>query len=176
MAISVWGSCDPLPKLATMTLPGVIGWSFPTSRTLSTRGVWNFLKRGPPTPCPSELLVCQRRGESTIPCLIFTPLGVEQQLKIFRDDFLVAAAPRLHHLVPPHFGIPCFDNPPKHNAVPINKVDGRLRGDNPVGVGVGVAHHPMGAFGKGFGAEGGSLEMKGGAHEDPQYRCTEVVL
>ena len=89
---------------------------------------WNFLKRGPPTPDPKVLLLCQRRGSSGIPGLIFTPRGVERQLKIFRDDFFVAAAPCLHHLVPPHLAIPCFHKPPKHNvAVPINKVEGPWR-------------------------------------------------
>ena len=70
--------------------------------------------------------------------------------------FFVAAAPRLHHLVPPHLTIPCLHKPPKHNvAVPINKVEGRLRGANPVGGGVRAAHHPMRGVGKGFGADGG---------------------
>ena len=68
-----------------------------------------------------------------IPCLIFTPCGVEQHLKNFCDDFFVAAAPRLHHLVPPNLTSPCFHKPPKHNvAVPINKAEGRLGGANPV--------------------------------------------
>ena len=100
--------------------------------------------------------------ENRIPCLIFTLPGVEHKLKIFCDDFLVAAAPRLHHLVPPPFAIPCFNKPPKHNvAVPFNEVDGRLLGANPVGVGVGVAHHSMGGSGRGSLRRAGSLEMKG---------------
>ena len=46
---------------------------------------------------------------------------------------ICAAAPRLHHLVPPHLTILCLHKPPKHNvAVPINKVEGRLGGANPV--------------------------------------------
>ena len=75
--------------------------------------------------------------------MIFTPRGVEKQLKIFCDDFFVAAAPCRHHLVPPHLAIPCFHKPPKHNvAVPINKGDGRLGGANPVGGGVGLPITP----------------------------------
>ena len=124
---------------------------------------WNFLKRGPPTPNPKELLLCQRQGKLRIPGLILTPRGVEKQLKIFRDDFFVATAPCLHHLVPPHLPIPCFHKPSKHNvADPINKVEGRLGGANPVGGGVGVAHHPMTEIGKGFGAEGGFTRNEGG--------------
>ena len=91
------------------------------------------------------------------------PPGVEQQLKTFCGEFLVAAAPRLHHLVLPPFTIPCFDKPPKHNvAVPVNKVDGRLGGANPFGVRFRVAHHPMGGSGQGFGAEGGFTRNEGG--------------
>ena len=53
--------------------------------------------------------------------------------------------------------------PPKHNvAVPINKVEGRLRGANPVGGGVRAARHPMRGVGKGFGAEGGFTRNEGG--------------
>ena len=118
-------------------------------------------------------------GELRIPCLIFTPRGVEKQLKNFSDDFLVGAAPRLHHLVPPHLAIPCFHKPPKHNvAVPINKVEGRLGGANPIGGGVGPAcpsPHEGGQEGVQCGG-GGSLEMKGGAHEAPRYHCKELVL
>ena len=40
-------------------------------------------------------------------------------------------------------------------AVPINKVEGRLRGANPVGGGDRAAHHPMRGVGKGFGADRG---------------------
>ena len=94
---------------------------------------WNFLKRGPPTPDPKLLLLCQRRGGLRILGLIFTPRGIEKQLKIFCDDFFDTTAPRLHHLVPPHLTIPWFHKPPKHNvAVPINKVEGRLGGANGV--------------------------------------------
>ena len=151
VATLVWGSCGPLPTLPTMTLPGVIGWRSPTQGTLSVRSGWNFLKRGPPTPDPKLLL-----GELRILGPILTPRGVEKELKIFCDDFFVAAAPRLHHFVPPHLTIPCFHKPPKHNvAVPINKVEGRPGGANPVGGGVRAAHHPMRGVGKGFRAEGG---------------------
>ena len=136
-----------------------------------------LLEKRPPDPRPQEALALPTPREIRIPCLIFTPPGVEQQLKIFCDDFFVAAAPRLHHLVSPHLTIPWFHKPPNHNvAVPINKVEGRLGGANPVWGGVGVAHHPMRGFGKVFGAEGGSLEMKGGAHEAPRYHCKELVL
>ena len=125
---------------------------------------WNFLKRGPPTPDRKLLLLCPRRGGRRILGLIFTPCGVEKQLKIFCDDFFGATAPRLHHLVPAHLTIPWFHKPPKHNvAVPINKVEGRLGGANPVGGGVGVANHPMRGTGRGSVRRGGSLEMKGGA-------------
>ena len=126
---------------------------------------WNFLKRGPPTPDRMLLLLCPRRGGLGILGLIFTPRGVEKQLKIFCDDFFVATAPRLHHLVPPHLTIPWFHKPPKHNvAVPTNKVEGRLGGANPVGGGVGVANHPMRGVEKGFGAEGGFTRNEGGGH------------
>ena len=62
VATLVWGRYGPLPTLATMTLPGVIGWRSPTPGTLSVRWGWDFLKRGPPTPDPKLLLLCQRRG------------------------------------------------------------------------------------------------------------------
>ena len=76
-----------------------------------------------------------------------------------------SCAPRLHHLVPPHLTIPCFQKPPKHNvAAPINKVEGRLGGANPVGGGVGVANHPKWGVEKGFGAEGGFTRNEGGGH------------
>ena len=79
------------------------------------------------------------------------------------DDFFVAAAPHLHHLVPPHLAIPCFRKPPEHNvAVPINIVEGPLGGGKPLGGVVGVAHHPKRGFGKGFGAEGGFTRNEGG--------------
>ena len=32
------GELGPLPILSTITLPGIIGWRFPTSGTLSTQG------------------------------------------------------------------------------------------------------------------------------------------
>ena len=57
---------------------------------------------------------------------------------------------------PPHLTVFCLYHPPKHLVtVPINKVDGGLRGANPVGVGGVIARHPKGGVGKGFGAEGG---------------------
>ena len=95
--------------------------------------------------------------------MIFTPRGVEKQLKNFCDNFFVAAAPRLHHLVLPHLTIPWFRKPPKNNvAVPINKLEGRPGGANPVGGGVGGANHPMRGVGKGFGAEAGFTRNEGG--------------
>ena len=155
VATSVWGSCGPLPTLATMTLPGVIGWRSPTPRTLSVRWGWNFLKRGPPTPTPSCSCFANAGGAQD-PWPILTPRGVEKELKILCDDFFVAATPRLHHLVPPHLTIPCLHKPPKHNvAVPINKFEGRLGGANPVGGGVRASRHPKRGVRKGFGAEGG---------------------
>ena len=36
----------------------------PNLRDTFREGGWNFLKRGPPTPDPGELLLCQRRGRS----------------------------------------------------------------------------------------------------------------
>ena len=115
-----------------------------------------LLEKRPPDTLPQGAFALPTPREIRIPCLIFTPRGVEQQLKNFCEDFFVAAAQRLHHLPPPHFAIPCFHKPPKHNvAVPINKVEGRLGGASPVGGGVGVAHHPMRGFGKGLGAQGG---------------------
>ena len=141
------------------------------------RGV-ELLEERPPDPQPQGAFALPRPGEIRIPCLIFTPPGVEKQLKIFCDDFFVATAPRLHHLVPPHLAIPCFHKPPKHNvAVPINKVGGRLGGTNPVRGGVGVAHHPMRGVGKVFSGEGGFTRNEwGGAHEAPRYHCKEVVM
>ena len=124
---------------------------------------WNFLKRGPPTPDPKVLLLCHRRGSAGSLACSSLRAALKRSSKIFCDDFFVAAAPRLHHLVPPHLTIPCLHKPPKHNvAVPINKVEGRLRGANPVGGGVRAARHPMRGVGKGFGAEGGFTRTEGG--------------
>ena len=106
---------------------------------------WNFSKRGLPTPTPRCFCFANAGGaQDPLPDLHSEKF--EKQLKIFRDDFFVAAAPRLHHLVPPHLAIPCFHKPPKHNAA----------------VGVGVAHHPMRGVEKGFGAEGGFTQNEGG--------------
>ena len=115
-----------------------------------------LLEERPPHPRPQGALALPTAGERRILGLLLTGRGVEKELKILCDDFFVAAAPRLHYLVPPHLTIPCLHKPPKHNvAVPINKVEGRLRGANPVGGGVRAAHHPMRGVEKGFGAEGG---------------------
>ena len=123
----------------------------------------NFLKRAPPKPRPQGALALPPAGERRILGLLLTARGVEKELKILCDDFFVAAAPRLHHLVAPHLTIQCLHKPPKHNvAVPINKVEGRLRGANPVGGGVRAARHPMRGVGKGFGAEGGFTQNEGG--------------
>ena len=128
----------------------------PDLRDTFHEGGVELLEKRPPDPRPQGAFALPMPRKNRIPCLIFTPRGVEQQLKIFCDDLSVAAARRLHHRVPPHLTIPCFHKPPKHNvAVPINKAEGRLRGANPVGGGVRVAHHPMRGFEKGFGAEGG---------------------
>ena len=163
MATSVWGSCGPLPTLATMTLPGVIGWRSPTPGTLLVRWGLNFLKRGPPTPDPKVLLLCHRRGSAGSLACSSVRAALEKNLLILCDDFFVAAAPRLHHLVPPHLTIPCLHKPPKHNvAVPINKVEWRLRGANPVGGGVRAARQPMRGVGEEFGAEGGFTRNEGG--------------
>ena len=117
-----------------------------------------LLEKRPPDPRPQGAFALPTPREIRVPCLIFTPHGVE----IFCNDFFVAAAPRLHHLVPPHLTILWFHKPPKHNvAVPINKVEGRLGGADPVRGGVGVAHHPMRGFGKGFGAMGGFAQNEG---------------
>ena len=125
--------------------------------------VVELLEERPPHTRPQGAVALPTPGELTIPGLIFTPRGVEKQLKIIRDDFFVAAAPCLHHLVPPHLAIPCFHKPPKHNvAVPTNKVEERLGGANPTGGGVGVAHHPIRGVGKGFGVEGGFTRNEGG--------------
>ena len=122
-----------------------------------------LLEERPPHPRPQGALALPPAGELGILGLLLTPRGVEKELKIFCDDFFVAAAPRLHHLVPPHLTIPFLHKPPKHNvAVPINKVEGRLRGANPVGGGVRAARHPMRGVGKGFGAEGGFTRNEGG--------------
>ena len=103
-----------------------------------------LLEERPPNPRPQGALALPTPGELRIPGLIFTLRGVEKQLKNLCDDFFFAAAPCLHYLVLPHLTIPWSHKPPKHNvAVPINKVEGRLGGANPVGGGVGVAHHPM---------------------------------
>ena len=100
--------------------------------TLGEGGV-ELLEGGPPDPRPQRAFALPTPRESRIPCLIFTPPGVEKQLKIFCDEFFVAAAQRLHHLVPTNLAIPCFNKPPEHNvAVPINRVEGRLGGANPV--------------------------------------------
>ena len=127
------------------------------------RGGVELLEERPPDPRPQGAFALPTPRAIRIPCLIFTPPGVEEQLKIFWDDFFVAAAPRLHHLVPPHLTYPWFHKPPKHNvAVPINKVEGRLGGANPVRGGVGVAHHPMRGVRKVFGAELGFTRNEGG--------------
>ena len=99
-----------------------------------------FLEERPPHPRPQVALALPTPGELRILGLIFTPRGIEKQLKIFCDDFFVAAAPRLHHFVPPHLTIPCFHKPPKHNvAVPINKVEGGWEGPTLSGAGWGCS-------------------------------------
>ena len=157
-----WGSWCPLPILATMTLRGVIAWTFPTLGTLSTRGGgWNSLKSTPPPPMTQPAFDLPTPGEFRIPCLLLTQAGVEQRLETFPHNFLVATAPRPHHLVPPHLAILCFHNPPKHNvAVPINKVEGGLRGANHVGVSGEIARHPTGGGGREGVRCGGGVHLK----------------
>ena len=88
-------------------------------------GGLELLEKRPPNPRPQGPFALPTPRGIGIPCLIFTPRGIEQQLKIFCD---VAAAPRLHHLVPPHLTIPCFHKPLKHNvAVPISAQKVRIR-------------------------------------------------
>ena len=137
-----------------------------------------LLEERPPQPRPQVALALQTPGKLRIRGPIFTPRGVEKHLKIFCGDFFVAAAPSLQNLVPPHLTIWWFRKPPKHNvAVPINKIEGRLGGTNPVQGGVGVANRPMRGVGKGFGAEGGFTRNEGGGGiEAPRYHCKEVVL
>ena len=128
----------------------------PNLRDTFHEGGVELLEKRPHDPLPQQAIALPTPREIRNPCLIFTPRGVGQQLKNFCNDFFVAAAPSLHHLVPPHLEILRFHKPPKHNvAVPINNVEGRQGGANSVRGGVGLAHHPMRAFGKGFGAEGG---------------------
>ena len=137
-----------------------------------------LLEKRPLDPLPQGGCALPTPRKIRIPCLIFTPRGVEQQLKIFCDVFFAAAAPSLHHLVPPHLTIPCFHSPPKHNvAVPINKVEGWLGGTNLLGAGSGLPTTPRGGSGRGSVRMGASLEMKGGgAHEAPRYHCKKLVL
>ena len=66
-----------------------------------------LLEERPPDPRPQGAFALSTPEDLTIPCLIFTPHDVEKQLQIFCDDFFVAAAPRLHHLLSPHLAIPC---------------------------------------------------------------------
>ena len=122
-----------------------------------------LLEESPSHPRPEGALGLPPAGERRILGLLLTARGVEKELKILCEDFFVAAAPRLHHLVPPYLTIPCLHKPSKQNvAVPINKVEGRLRGANPVGGGVRAARHPMRGIGKGLGAEGGFTQNEGG--------------
>ena len=171
------GEVGPTPHTRRNDAPQSHWVEVPTLRdTFREVGV-ELLEERPPQPRPHGAFALPTPGELRIRGLIFTPRGVEKQLQIFRDDFFVAAAPWLHHLVPPHLAIPCFHKPPKHNvAVPINKVEGRLGGANRGGGGVGVAHHPMRGVRRGSVRRGGSLKMRGGAHEAPRYHCKEVVL
>ena len=127
------------------------------------KGGVELLEKRAPDPLPQGAFALPTPQEIQISCFMFTPRFVEQQLKTFCDNFFVAAAPRVHHLPPPHLAIPCFHKPSKHNvAAPINKVEGRLGWANPVGVGTGVAHNAMRWLGKGFGAEGGFTRNEGG--------------
>ena len=130
------GELGPIPH--TCHDAGWRRWvEIPNLRDTFHDGGVELLEKRPPAPRPQGAFALPTPHEIRIPRVICTPPGVEKQLKIFCDNFFVAAAPRLHHLVPPHLTIPCFHKPPKHNvAVPINKVEGRLGGTNPVRGGV----------------------------------------
>ena len=163
MATSVWGSCGPLPTLATMTLPGVIGWRSPTPGTLAVRWGCNFLKRGPPTPDPKVLLLCHRRGSAGSLACSSLRAALKRSSKSFATTFSSPLPHAFITLFHPTSQSRASTSPSKHNvAVPINKVEGRLRGANPVGGGVRAARHPMRGAGKGFGAEGGFTRNEGG--------------
>ena len=102
----------------------------------------------------------RRRTPSAVPA--WGPRGTTPRLTV-RGTAAGAPPPPPPPPPPPHLTIPCLHKPPKHNvAVPINKVEGRLRGANPVGGGVRAARHPMRGVGKGFGAEGGFTRNEGG--------------
>ena len=63
-----------------------------------------LLEKGPLPPCPSDPLLCQRRGsEGSLAC---------SSLKNFLLYFFVPRAPRPHHLAPPRLTILCFHPPP----------------------------------------------------------------
>ena len=74
--------------------------------------VWvKLLEQRPLHPRFQVALALPTPGEPRILGLLLTPRGVEEELKTFCDDFFVAAAPRLHHLVPPHLTFPCSHKP-----------------------------------------------------------------
>ena len=135
-------------------------------------GGLELLEKPPtPTPCPSELLLCQRRGISRSVACPSLRVVLNNRSKKFPTPF---------HRHCPTPSLPC-PTPPrnlllrhalKHNvAVPINKVEGRLRGAYPSGVGGEIARHPFGGgggAGSGSVRRGGSLEMKGGTRGAPE--------
>ena len=113
------------------------------------------LEERPPDPQPRGAFALPTPGEIRIPCLIFTPPGVEKQLKIFANTFSSPLPHAFITLFHPTSQSSVSRSPPKQNvAVPINKVEVRLGGANPVRGGVGVAHHPMRGVRKVFSAEG----------------------
>ena len=122
--------------------------------TFHERGV-GLLEDAPPNPLPQRAFALPTPGEFRIPCLLHTQASVERQLEILPHNFLVATAPRPHHLVPPHLAILCFHNPLKHNvAVPINKVQGGCEAATLLGSAGRSPVTPWGEIGKGFGGEG----------------------
>ena len=137
------GELGPTPHTRQDNAARRLWVDVPNLRDTFDEGAVELLEESPPDPRPQGAFALPTPREIRNPCLIFTPRGVGQQLKIFCDDFFVAAAPSLHHLVPPHLTIPWFHKPPKHNiAFFINKVEGRLRGADLVGTGSGLPVTP----------------------------------
>ena len=60
-----------------------------------------LLEERPPHPRPQGALALPPAGERRVLGLLLTARGVEKELKILCNDFFVAAAPHLHHLVHP---------------------------------------------------------------------------
>ena len=60
----------------------------PNLRDTLGEGGWNFLKRGPPTPDPKELLLCRRRGSSGSLALSSLRAALKSSSKFFETTFL----------------------------------------------------------------------------------------